>query len=537
MKTRHQQQGFLALVAVFLILIVGLLGVVMAYMVGGNALGVANFAHGDEALYVAQAGFEEAARLLYTPNLSGSNSRIGCSSMTGNANVTNTSFGTGTFTATMVSGSPYYVNSTLSSAITASSASIPVASTTGFASAGRIMVDNELINYGGISGNSFVGVQRGVNYTYATPHASGAYVSQYQCNLDVIGGVPSVASPTYKRDIQQSVTLQEAWVVGSKSGSNFVLDHWNRPTEVSWTDASFSNANAVNLNDISLLSNAEGWAVGDVISNKLSFIHLTGSNWSSSTIASACAGQNLLGVSSVYSNEAWAVGVICSNRYTVAKWNGTTWTLLSPSSSPSIPADSGSNVTLNAVHVIDTTQSGAGTLGFAVGNSGVILKYNGSSWTAMTSPTNKNLFGVFVVSSSEAWAVGANGTIIKYNGTSWSTVTSPTNTQLNAIFMQDSNLSGTANSGWAVGNSGVAVSYNGSSWASNNTGASQNMTGVAMFANTQTQDVWAVGAAGKIYHYNGSAWSSITSNETVNLQGISVIAPQQYPFAWQEIYP
>lgn len=537
------QRGFFAVVAIILILIIGFLGVAIAYMTFSSANATVHFAQSENALDIAEAGFEETAHLLYTPILTGTNARIACASLSGNANLTNTSVGAGTFTATPVSGSPVYVSTTLSSAITNTATTIPVTSTTGFSPAGRIMIDYEVMNYGGISGNSFIGVNRGANNNYNTAHASGAAVSQYQCNIDVKGGIPNLTSPTYQREIQQSIQLQEGWAVGTLTGTDFVLTHWNRPTEVSWSSDAFSSTSAATLNSVSMLSNAEGWAVGNVKGSAFSLLHWNGSSWSVTTSPTACSTQNLMGVSSVSSQEAWAVGVnYASNggcggggtrRYTVMKWNGTSWSLLTPTT---IPADNNNNANLNAVHVIGTSGNSTGNLGFAVGNSGTILKYNGTTWTADVSGTTQNLFGVYVVSVNEAWAVGAAGVIRKWNGSTWSAATSPTATQLNAITMLDATLSGTAQKGWAVGNAGVAASYNGSSWSSNNTGSGNNMSGVAMFNTPSSQDVWVVGAAGTIMHYNGTSWASVTSGVTTALLGISLIEPQQFPFAWKEVF-
>jgi len=544
MKTLPQQRGFLAIVAALLIVVIGFLGITIAYMISGGANATNNFQQSEAALDIAEAGFEQAARLTLTPNLTGKNARIACGSITNNNNLTNTSFGSGTFTATTVSGSPIYANTTLSSAITSTSSIISVDSTAGFASAGRIVIDNEIINYDSISENNFISVQRGANKNYSTPHNSGTAVTQYQCNIDVKGSVPNATSALYQREVQQSLQLQEAWAVGNLAGPNFVLTHWNRPTEIKWTNSLFANGAPASLNAVSMLSNADGWAVGNVVSLKFTLLHWDGSSWAQATTTpAACAGKNLTGVSAVYADEAWAVGpAYYSNgscvtgptlRYLLLKWNGSSWVALAPSS---IPADNSGNQNLNAVHVIDAAHSGSGTLGFAVGNSGTILKYNGTNWIKDTSPTTANLFGVYVVSTSEAWAVGANGTIIKWTGT-WSTVSSPTTTQLNSIAMLDSNLSGTANSGWAVGNAGVAVTYNGSNWGSQNTGISNTLLGVAMYFTTPGQDVWAVGTGGTIVHWDGNAWTSVTSNVAKQLNGIALVAPQQYPFAWKEVFP
>lgn len=546
-KLRRAQQGYLAIVAVFIIFLVGIIGAAFAYIVSNSATSAANFMQSEKAFYLAEAGFEETAHLLFNPTLTGTNGQIGCAEISGNSNLTGVNFGAGTFTATAVAGSPVYAKTTLSSAVSSTATTIPVASTAGFSSAGRIMIDNEILNYGDISGNNFIGVQRGANEKYSTPHASGTAVTQYQCNIDVKGGIPNLTSPLFQRELQQSVQLQEGWAVGVLAGSNFVMTRWNRPNETSWTSALTSSSSVANLNSVSMLSNADGWAVGNVVTLKYTLLRWNGTSWTLAASPAACSTQNLMGVSAVYAQEAWAVGVNTksnggcgaggSRRYTVLKWDGASWTELSPSTTPSLPADSSSNLNLAAVHVIDTTQSGAGTLGFAVGASGTILRYDGSSWTKMTSPTSNNLTGVYVVSATEAWAVGASGTILKWNGSTWSAVSSPTSTQLNSITMLDTNLSGTADKGWAVGNSGVAVTYNGSSWSSLNTGSSANLLGVGMFFTPSGQDVWAVGANGTIMHYNGTAWSSVSSGLTQQLNSISLINSPQYPFAEREIFP
>jgi hypothetical protein len=60
---------------------------------------------------------------------------------------------------------------------------------------------------------------------------------------------------------------------------------------------------------------------------------------------------------------------------------------------------------------------------FAVGQFGLILRWDGSSWTEdpqSISLTEEQLNSVAFSSSGEGWAVGTNGTILHYDGTSWS---------------------------------------------------------------------------------------------------------------------
>jgi hypothetical protein len=58
---------------------------------------------------------------------------------------------------------------------------------------------------------------------------------------------------------------------------------------------------------------------------------------------------------------------------------------------------------------------------FVVGVDGRILRYNGSTWTPMTSPTTAPLSDVWGTSGSDMFAVGDAG-ILHYDGTSWTVI-------------------------------------------------------------------------------------------------------------------
>lgn len=67
--------------------------------------------------------------------------------------------------------------STLSAGIDAVIDTIPLASSSGFPSSGRIKIDNEIITYALVSGNNLTGCVRGVNNTVAASHSSSAAVT------------------------------------------------------------------------------------------------------------------------------------------------------------------------------------------------------------------------------------------------------------------------------------------------------------------------------------------------------------------------
>ncbi len=66
---------------------------------------------------------------------------------------------------------------TLSAGIDAVIDTIPLTSSSGFPSSGRIKIDNEIITYALVSGNNLTGCVRGVNNTVAASHSSSAAVT------------------------------------------------------------------------------------------------------------------------------------------------------------------------------------------------------------------------------------------------------------------------------------------------------------------------------------------------------------------------
>lgn len=59
---------------------------------------------------------------------------------------------------------------------------------------------------------------------------------------------------------------------------------------------------------------------------------------------------------------------------------------------------------------------------FAVGGGGQIRRYNGTSWSPMSSPTTRQLARVAGSGPNDVWAVG-DSVVLHYDGTSWSNVT------------------------------------------------------------------------------------------------------------------
>lgn len=80
------------------------------------------------------------------------------------------------------------ISNTLASTISSSDSVISVTSIAGFQSAGWIVIEGEIIQYTGVSGNSFIGCTRGKSNTIATAHFSGDLVCQGLWFTKINGG-------------------------------------------------------------------------------------------------------------------------------------------------------------------------------------------------------------------------------------------------------------------------------------------------------------------------------------------------------------
>ncbi len=148
-----------------------------------------------------------------------------------------------------------------------------------------------------------------------------------------------------------------------------------------------------------------------------------------------------------------------------------------------------------------------------VADQGKIIRYNGSTWSSMTSPTAIRLRDMWGSSSSNVFAVGESGVILRYNGSSWSTMISPTTLTLQGVWGSASNnvfaVGGpSASSG---GDRGVILKYNGSSWTT-----IWNDPSILRFHDawgSSGNDVYAVGEAGAIVHTTngGTSWSLMSN--------------------------
>lgn len=135
----------------------------------------------------------------------------------------------------------------------------------------------------------------------------------------------------------------------------------------------------------------------------------------------------------------------------------------------------------------------------AVGSSGVIRRYNGTSWSGMTSDTSQNLYGIWGSDSNNVFAVGEQRTVVKFNGSSWSEIDyyyswwSPSPTLYGVWGSASNNV-------FAVGSSGIIRRYNGASWSDMTSGTKTQLNGI--WGNA-ANSMFAVGNGGLIIRNDG----------------------------------
>ncbi len=211
---------------------------------------------------------------------------------------------------------------------------------------------------------------------------------------------------------------------------------------------------------------------------------------------------------------------------------------------------------------------------FAVGQKGLLIKYNGTSWSSMTNPdTSKaDLHQLIVHPSASKWyALGAQ-MYLTYTGSAWakgySSTTSyyynfrggwgPPNGYVYGVGEMNSgsyyymSYKTTSSSGifysisfgssgvvkgpmygawglsngkvWAVGNNGAIIRCNTSGyctsssyWKKETSGVTSHLRDIYGFSD---KDVFAVGYDGVILRYNGTKWNKMTTNTSTYFHGV-----------------
>lgn len=157
----------------------------------------------------------------------------------------------------------------------------------------------------------------------------------------------------------------------------------------------------------------------------------------------------------------------------------------------------------------------SGTDGWAVGDGGILLRWDGSTWSKFTSPTTARLAGVVITSPTDGWIVGGYGDtqILRWDGSQLAVHAAPDGSGLTSVAaVSPTDI-------WAVGFYGQIVHWDGVQWSDITSPTSSSLRSISMVSAT---DGWAVGDGGTLLHWASGAWSTVTSPTTEPLYSISM---------------
>jgi photosystem II stability/assembly factor-like uncharacterized protein len=314
----------------------------------------------------------------------------------------------------------------------------------------------------------------------------------------VVAPNPPASSSSSLRGVYL-ISSTDGWTVGM-SGTIF---HWDG---AGWTDVSATSPTANHLYSVFAVSSTDAWAVGA----SSTIIRWNGASWTGPMVAPTI-GIDYHSVHMVTVADGWIAGNLISStgEGLLLRWDGTAWSMVR------------SYVTVNLNNITMLPLSG-GTNGVSVGDAETIIRWDGSTWFAQTSPTFADISALYLVTSSDGWAVGRNGTIFRWNGQSWNHYeTLPSGISLNGLFMR------TSTDAWAVGNATnhgtppTILRWNGVAWSAitpPGVALGQNLTDVFMISATEG---WAVGtgsvnASAATLKWDGALWTSVPSGTLVS---------------------
>ncbi len=271
----------------------------------------------------------------------------------------------------------------------------------------------------------------------------------------------------------------EGWAVGASG----MMLHYH---EGEWTA---HESEASDLLAIHMLDEQHGWAVGWY---GMTMRYESGA-WRRLDVNTS---EHLRGVWMTSPDEGWAVGshsIICRcyrGEWTVVRSPLRPFAERSDMGfAPSI-SDTYGIADLHAIQMVSPHE------GWAVGESGTILHYNGYHWEQIASPTDKTLQAVQMLAPDCGWAVGWQGTILKYDGDKWQPAPCPNQAYYFGLHMTS------ATEGWAVGSTGNIIRCVAGKWREEVSPTDDPLRGIAI---TPAGDVWISGYLNGMLHREADA--------------------------------
>jgi hypothetical protein len=348
-----------------------------------------------------------------------------------------------------------------------------------------------------------------VNWTVS---AGGGYLSESSTLTDADGQASVVWSFGYTPG-----TLSVAAASPKVDGSTDFSAHATAPIVLHYDGTAWSTA----LEDVNgaFVSLASIWgpgssaviAVGKNCAGNLVVLQYDGSQWG--PLPPSCQGGSVGQFTSVWGSSASDLFITARNGIpphlggTVLHSDGqTSTTVFSPPCNTGILCPSPQAV---------WTRSPADV--FSVGDGGMIVHYDGISWSPLQSGTTQALAAVWGEASGNAvFAVGAGGTILNYDGSTWRAQMSGTTQPLRSVWGTS------ANNVFAVGDAGTILHYDGTTWTAQSSGSTQALYSVS---GSSGNSIFAVGDASTILRYDGTMWTALTAAADMNLRGVWASSP------------
>lgn len=224
---------------------------------------------------------------------------------------------------------------------------------------------------------------------------------------------------------------------------------------------------------IASVSADDAWAAGQSAGSG-SILHFSQGRWHRVAIPSTPPLRDIWAAS----DSAWAVG----DTGTLLRWDGTQFQ----------PMGSGVAETLFGVWGSSDRDV------WAVGDLGVILHYDGSTISRLANPLGTvRLSAIWGSGPQDVWAVGSSGSVLHWDGASWQVMVSPSS------FVTFVSVFGSGPSDVYVLAGRSAWRWNGSEWSSARQEGTALLHGFARSPN----DVWLLRAGGQLLHFDGAAWT------------------------------
>jgi hypothetical protein len=335
--------------------------------------------------------------------------------------------------------------------------------------------------------------------------------------------------PEDELDSVAMVSSREGWAVGSAYVSGQVYaplilhytgSRWERIPDPSNTAL---QARTAGLQQVSMVSTSEGWAVGsleretpqpDGSTDAAFILHYQHGSWR----LQGTFGGALHSLWMLSSTDGWAVGSIGTEigQSLVLHYDGHTWT--------SVDAPGAGLASL-----VMTTPTNGWAFGFSAGRyagqfSGLLLHYTGSAWRPVKLPFIDTFFALAMAATGEGWLVGTQSQttaappiFAHEHAGSWTAVQTPVTANPNASITSLALAS--ASEGWAVGtlqasgsSAGTGAStlylhWHNGQWTKV---AGPDAGSVNSLALVSASEGWGVGNGGVILHEQQGVWSLVT---------------------------